>query len=290
MDRIEQGDGVVRLVGLEPADQVEPKAGSLRLQRRPFVLRLLHAILAELALSRLDQRPDRLGAVGLRDGDQGHIARRARRPGGRRGRSRSPRLRAARAGDAPVMAAAIGSAMSRRQPLPRLWLMTDERQGEGLWAALERLPQGGRRGVSPLRPGAARAASAVRTGETGGAAAAACFSSSAAAICAPTACHGGRGRGLRSASAHNLRELRAAERSGAALVFLSPAFATRSHPGARPLGPVPLRADRGSGPNPGHSARRRGRAQGEAIAAYLRLGGDRRLAICPSAGGTCEAW
>ena len=28
--------------------------------------------------------------------------------------------------------------MPRRQPLPRLWLMTDERQSEGLWEALDR--------------------------------------------------------------------------------------------------------------------------------------------------------
>ena len=32
--------------------------------------------------------------------------------------------------------------MHRRQPLPRLWLITDERQGEELWAALQRLPRG----------------------------------------------------------------------------------------------------------------------------------------------------
>ena len=32
--------------------------------------------------------------------------------------------------------------MKRRQPLPRVWLMTDERQGDGLWGALERLPRG----------------------------------------------------------------------------------------------------------------------------------------------------
>jgi thiamine-phosphate pyrophosphorylase len=50
--------------------------------------------------------------------------------------------------------------------------------------------------------------------------------------------HGGRGGGLRSSSAHNLRELKAAERSGAQLVFLSPAFPTRSHPNAGGLGPV----------------------------------------------------
>ncbi len=35
---------------------------------------------------------------------------------------------------------------------------------------------------------------------------------------------------------HNLRQLRTAERAGADLVFLSPVFATRSHPKARPLG------------------------------------------------------
>jgi thiamine-phosphate pyrophosphorylase len=50
--------------------------------------------------------------------------------------------------------------------------------------------------------------------------------------------HGGHGRGFRSASVHSLRELRTAERSGARLIFLSPAFPTRSHPGARTLGPV----------------------------------------------------
>ena len=126
--------------------------------------------------------------------------------------------------------------MPRRQPLPRLWLMTDERQGEALWAALERLPKGAgvvfrhyglergerRRLFERVRKVARRrrlllmAAAGLR-GDGG---------------------HNGRGRGFRSASAHNLRELKSAERSGAALIFLSPVFATRSHPGARPLGPV----------------------------------------------------
>ena len=31
--------------------------------------------------------------------------------------------------------------MPRCHPVPRLWLMTDERQGETLWRALERLPE-----------------------------------------------------------------------------------------------------------------------------------------------------
>lgn len=115
--------------------------------------------------------------------------------------------------------------MPRRQPLPRLWLMTDERQGERLWRALERLPKGSgvvfrhyglergerRRLFERVRRVARRRRLLLLSG--------------------------GRGNGL-TASAHNLRELRTAERSGARLVFLSPAFATRSHPGARALGPV----------------------------------------------------
>jgi thiamine-phosphate pyrophosphorylase len=43
---------------------------------------------------------------------------------------------------------------------------------------------------------------------------------------------------LHSAPAHDLKELRAAIRAGAEAVLLSPLFATRSHPGAKPLGPA----------------------------------------------------
>lgn len=126
--------------------------------------------------------------------------------------------------------------MHRRQPLPRLWLMTDERQGEALWRALERLPEGSGvvfrhyglagpdrrklfervRGVSRRRRLTLLVAGTPLPGADG--------------------VHGRRGRGLRSASAHNLRELKAAERAGADIVFLSPVFATRSHPEASPLG------------------------------------------------------
>lgn len=126
--------------------------------------------------------------------------------------------------------------MSRRQPLPRLWLMTDERQGEGLWAALERLPKGA--GVVFRHYGLAprerhelfrRVKKLARRRRL--------FLLAAGGLRGDGA-HGGRARGLRSASAHNLRELKLAERSGADLIFLSPAFATCSHPGARTLGPV----------------------------------------------------
>jgi thiamine-phosphate pyrophosphorylase len=43
---------------------------------------------------------------------------------------------------------------------------------------------------------------------------------------------------LLTSSAHSLAELRRAARAGADLAFLSPAFATRSHPDAAALGPL----------------------------------------------------
>jgi thiamine-phosphate pyrophosphorylase len=127
--------------------------------------------------------------------------------------------------------------MSRRQPLPRLWMMTDERQGEDLWAALEKLPRGAgvvfrhyglasrerRKLFERVRRVARRRRLFLLAGGRG---------------LRADGLHGARGRGFRSASAHDLAELKAAERSGASLVFLSPAFPTRSHPGARTLGPV----------------------------------------------------
>jgi thiamine-phosphate pyrophosphorylase len=127
--------------------------------------------------------------------------------------------------------------MHRRHPLPRLWLMTDERQGEGLWASLERLPRGSgvvfrhyslaladRRALFDRvrRIARRRGLKLVVAGPP---------------LIGGDGVHGRLGRGLRTASAHNLRQLRAAERDGADLVFLSPVFATRSHPEARPLGP-----------------------------------------------------
>jgi thiamine-phosphate pyrophosphorylase len=127
--------------------------------------------------------------------------------------------------------------MPRRQPLPRLWLMTDERQGEKLWTALERLPKGAgvvfrhyglpprerRRLFEKLRKVARRRRLLLLVAGGG---------------LRGDGVHGRRGPGFWSASAHNLNELKSAERLGAGLIFVSPAFATRSHPEARPLGPV----------------------------------------------------
>ncbi|MDT8760757.1 thiamine phosphate synthase [Sphingomonas psychrotolerans] len=116
--------------------------------------------------------------------------------------------------------------------------MTDERMGESLWDALERLPRGSgvvfrhyglspgerralfgrvakvarRRGLVLIRAGSER----LGRDEAGS--------------------HGRRGPGLRTWPAHNRREAIAGIRARADLLFLSPVFPTRSHPGARALG------------------------------------------------------
>ncbi|WP_332810588.1 thiamine phosphate synthase [Sphingomonas sp.] len=140
--------------------------------------------------------------------------------------------------------------MNRRQPqpkrLPRLWMMTDERQGDALWTALERLPRSA--GVVfrhySLAPAARRAlfrkvrAIAHRRGLrlllAGPPQLAAAWGADGSHGRRPA----GRGMGLASAPVHDLREIRAAERAGARLLFLSPVFQTRSHPQAAALGPL----------------------------------------------------
>ena len=126
--------------------------------------------------------------------------------------------------------------MPARQPLPRLWLMTDERQGDGLFEAIARLPEGAgivfrhhslrevaRRDlfdrVRAAAPGLLLLAGPTERAQAWGA----------------DGSHG-RGRGMLSAPVHDYAEIRAAERNGAAFVFLSPVYATSSHPGARALG------------------------------------------------------
>lgn len=131
--------------------------------------------------------------------------------------------------------------MDARQPLPTRWLMTDERLGDRLFEAIRRLPEGGgivfrhyslafqeRRALfaEVERQARPRALMLLLAGPAADAAAWGADGS-----------HGrGAGAGLRTAPAHDFAEIRVAEAAGAALVFLSPVFATRSHPGAPALG------------------------------------------------------
>jgi thiamine-phosphate pyrophosphorylase len=112
--------------------------------------------------------------------------------------------------------------------------MTDERMGAGLWPALRALPPGSgvvfRHHATPAanrrvllrrveRLALARRLVLVVAGGGSGKAGA----------------HNG-GHGTRSVAAHDRRQAIAGVRVGATLLFVSPVFATRSHPGARPLG------------------------------------------------------
>lgn len=128
--------------------------------------------------------------------------------------------------------------MRRRQPVPRLWLMTDERMGDALWTALAALPRGAgvvfrhyattdRAGLLGKVAKVARRRGLVLLGAGG--------------LQGPDGAHNALSRGLVSRSAHSRRELIVAART-ADLVFVSPIFPTRSHPGARALGATRLAA------------------------------------------------
>ncbi|MGN6817910.1 MAG: thiamine phosphate synthase [Sphingomonas sp.] len=116
--------------------------------------------------------------------------------------------------------------------------MTDERLGDGLWTALKRLPRGSgvvfRHYATPaverrtlfrrvVRIARARGLIVVRAGGRAG--------------FGENGIHGAaRGRGLRTAPAHDRREAVTALRRGAKVLFVSPVFGTRSHPGTKALG------------------------------------------------------
>lgn len=129
--------------------------------------------------------------------------------------------------------------MRRRQTLPHLWLITDPRGGDPVKAA-SRLPRGS--GVVfrhfDLKPRKrAKLFTKVRavTQRRGH-----------VLLLAEQPDARGRWRavdpegGLLAITAHSRREYVAAWREGADMVLVSPVFATRSHPDARPLGPVRL--------------------------------------------------
>lgn len=142
--------------------------------------------------------------------------------------------------------------MPLRQPtllLPRLWLFTDERVAEdGLLRAIAALPRGS--GIVFRHYGLERAtrralfrrvAALTRrhrlvllvAGESAGLGADGVHKATHASPRRRASCQSGY---IRSAAAHNTREIAIARQWGADLIFLSPVFQTRSHPGGRTLG------------------------------------------------------
>ena len=107
---------------------------------------------------------------------------------------------------------------ARQRPLPRAWLLTDERIGDRLWDAIRRLPRGSgvvvrhhnapdRRALLRRIQRMARARGLVAVDEAGG--------------------------GV--ARVHDSRELRQALTARAPLIFISALHETRSHPDRQPL-------------------------------------------------------
>ena len=149
------------------------------------------------------------------------------------------------------MARGYSAAMPRRQTFPDLWLLSDERNDAVLEDALRRLPRGSgfiyrhyhlspgervTRWYELARVGRARGhvlvlADSAQTAHEWGA---------DGLYGAPRALCPKRDL-LTLATAHDLHEIGLANRFGADAVLLSPAFPTRSHPGALALGPARFR-------------------------------------------------
>ena len=133
---------------------------------------------------------------------------------------------------------------SRHRDWPRQWLMTDERLGDRLWEAIDRLSRGNAGVVFRhyATPKAERAKLAAEIAE-------ACLDrrltlavardEHLAASVAADLLHNPSALPSRlpfSQAVHSLEEALSARKAGASLVFVSPVFATRSHPGQRELG------------------------------------------------------
>jgi len=153
------------------------------------------------------------------------------------------------------MARCYSGLVRRRHPsLPQIWLVTDRRNDARLEHALRRLPRGSglifrhyhlseterrKRFGALARIARARGHMVVLAGSLREArqwGASGCY-------CSPEAGSSRRSQGLlaRLVTAHSLREIGLARRARAQAILLSPVFATRSHPGARTLGPVRFR-------------------------------------------------
>ena len=131
--------------------------------------------------------------------------------------------------------------MPRRHPLPQRWLMTDERLGEALPSIVAKLPRGSgivfRHHATPAGERRRKFAQVRRIAR----ARRLILLVAGPYLPGGDGLHGRkalRGRGLATRPVHSIRERIAAERAGVDAIFVSPVFATRSHPGAPALGRV----------------------------------------------------
>ena len=137
-----------------------------------------------------------------------------------------------------------------RGKVPGVWLMTDERITEAdLLRAIGRLPRGSaivfRHYSLPARERRALFDRVRRAARRRHALILLAGDPAQARAWGADGHHGRAGRSLcthrdwlHSAPVHTHRERVAARRAGADVLLISPLFATRSHPGARPLGPA----------------------------------------------------
>ncbi len=130
--------------------------------------------------------------------------------------------------------------MARLKPLPAVWLVSDARNDAALAAALIRLPRRSgfifRHFHLPPAQRRARFAALLRVARGRNHVVALGGSRTEARRWGADLAYGPGGD---LAPVHSLREL--ARARGAVALLLSPAFATRSHPGAAPLGPLRFR-------------------------------------------------
>jgi thiamine-phosphate pyrophosphorylase len=142
--------------------------------------------------------------------------------------------------------------MRARQPLPLLWLLSDERNDAGLERALARLPRGSgfiyRHYHLPDEDRIARWFALLRIARARDHVAVLADSSLTARewgadgiYGAPRALYPTASDLLTLATAHSLTDIGLANRMRADAVLLSPAFPTRSHPHATTLGPLRFR-------------------------------------------------
>jgi thiamine-phosphate pyrophosphorylase len=142
--------------------------------------------------------------------------------------------------------------VSAGQPLPALWLISDERNDAALEEALTRLPRGSgfvyRHYHLPDAERIARYAVLERLARArnhvlilADSALTALEWGADGYYGAPLSLTPRRNNMLKIATVHDLREIAQANRAAADAAMLSPVFATRSHPGTAALGPLRFR-------------------------------------------------